>query len=58
MYRLHDFLLFYKGVRALDKRENLMIVRDNFCQFCLKTYVVIPHLNCLKGTVQMRGHKI
>ena len=44
--------------RALDKREYLMIIRDNFCLFCIKTYVVTPHLNLLIETVQMRGHNI
>ena len=44
--------------KALDKREYLVIIRDNFCQFCTKTYVVTPHLNCLNETVQMRGHNI
>ena len=44
--------------RALDKREYLVIIRDNFCQFCTKTYVVTPHLNRLSGTVQIRGHNI
>ena len=44
--------------RALDKREHLMIIRDNFCLFCIKTYVVTPHLNRLDERVQMRGHNI
>ena len=35
-----------------------MIIRDNFCLFCIKTYVVTPHLNRLDKTVQMRGHNI
>ena len=35
-----------------------MIIRDNFCQFCTKTYVVTSHLNSLEETVQMRGHSI
>ena len=35
-----------------------MVIRDNFCEFCIKTYVVIPHLNRLNETVQMRGHNI
>ena len=39
--------------RALDKRGYLVISRDNFCQFCTKTYVVTPHLNCL-DTVDQR----
>ena len=34
-------------IRGLDKREHFMIIRDNFCYFCIKTYVVTPHLNCL-----------
>ena len=44
--------------RALDKREYLVIIRDNFCIFCFEPYVVTPHLNCLDETVQMRGHNI
>ena len=44
--------------RALDIRENLMIIKDNFGKFCIKTYVVIPHLNCLIEAVQMRGYNI
>ena len=44
------------GFRALDKREYLMIIRDNFYQLCIETYVVTPHLNRLVETVQMRGH--
>ena len=35
-----------------------MIIRDNFCYFCTKTYVMIPHLNRLDKTVQMKGHNI
>ena len=35
-----------------------MIIRDNFCHFCIKTYVVTPHLNRLDETVQMMGHNI
>ena len=44
--------------RALDKREYLVIIRDNFCLFCTKSYIVTPHLNRLDETVQMRGHNI
>ena len=46
--------------RALDtcKREYLVILRDNFRKFCIKTYVVIHHLNRLDETAQMRGHTI
>ena len=44
--------------RALDKREHLMIIRVNFYLFCIKTYVVTPHLNHLDKIVQMRGHNI
>ena len=36
---------------APDKREYLVIIRDNFCYFCIKAYVVTPHLNCL---IEMR----
>ena len=45
-------------IRALDKSEYLMIIRDNFCQFCIKTYGVTPLLNRLVETVQKRGHTI
>ena len=38
-------------------RDNLIIM-DNFCSFCVKTYVVIPHMNRLIETVQMKGHNI
>ena len=44
--------------RAHDKTKSLVIIRDNFCQFHVKTYVVTPHLNRLDETVQMRGHNI
>ena len=42
---------------ALDKRENLVIIRDNFCKFCIKT-CCDPHLNHPNETVQMRGYNI
>ena len=35
-----------------------MIIRDNFDKFCIKPYVVTPHLNRLVEIVQMRGHII
>ena len=44
--------------RALDKREYLMIIKDNFCYFCIKTYVVTLHRNRLIKSVQMRVHII
>ena len=44
--------------RAVVKREYLMIIRDNFCQLCMKPYDVTPHLNRLVETVQLRGHNI
>ena len=54
-----DHMIFgYKYFRPLDKREYLVIIRDNFYLFCIKTYVVTPHLNCLNETVQMKGHNI
>ena len=43
---------------ALDKREYLMIIRDNFCEFFIKTYIVTPHLNRLIKAVQVRGHNV
>ena len=41
-------------LRAVGMREYLMIIRDNFCLFSIKTYVVTPHMNRLDETVQMR----
>ena len=43
---------------ALDKRAYLVIIRDTFCYFCIKPYVVTPHLNHLDGTIQIRGRNI
>ena len=43
---------------ALEKRQYLVKIGDNFCKFCIKTYVVTHHLNRLAETVQMRGHNI
>ena len=43
---------------TVDKKEYLVIIRDNYCQFCTKSYVVTPHLNHLNEMVQMRGHTI
>ena len=43
-YVYKNTLKFY---RALDKREYLVIIRDNFCSFCIETYVVTPNLNHL-----------
>ena len=34
-----------------------MIIRDDFCLFCTKIYVVTPNLNCLE-MVQFRGRNI
>ena len=36
----------------------LMLIRDNFGLFCIKTYLVSPHLKCLVYMVQMRDHII
>ena len=33
-------------------------MEDNFSYFSLKPYAVIPHLNLLDKTVQIRGHNI
>ena len=46
------------GIRALDKRDYLLIIRDTFYLFWLKIYVVTPHLNCLIEMVQIRSHSI
>ena len=45
---------FVRTFRALDKREYLVIIRDNFCQFSTITFIMTPHLNRLNETVQMR----
>ena len=45
------------AIRAVDKREYLVIISDDFCKFCIKN-VVTPHLNRLDETVQTRGHNI
>ena len=44
--------------RALDNRKNLMIIRDNFSYFSIKSHVVTSHLNHLIETVHMTYHKI
>ena len=55
------------GTRALNKREYLVIIRDNFCKLCIKNICcdpssepshLTPHMNRLDATVQMRGHNI
>ena len=43
---------------VLEKRGVFVIIRDNFCSFCIKTYFVTPHLNLLGEMAQMRGHNI
>ena len=45
------------SVIALDKNEYLVILMDNL-SILHKTYVVIPHLNRIDETVQMRVHNI
>ena len=35
-----------------------MIIRDNFCLFCIEIYIVTSHLNRLNEMVQMRGHNM
>ena len=50
--------LLLQEYRALDKREYLVIIRDDFSNFCIKTLCCDPHLNRLNETVQMRGHNI
>ena len=57
-FSFYSLLLFFSMCRALDKRKVLMIIRDNFNQFCIKSYNVTPNLNRLVETVQMRGHNI
>ena len=44
--------------RALDKKEYLLTIRDNFYKLCINTYVLTPNLNRLSETVQIRGHNI
>ena len=55
-HRLSFFSFKLKaGLRAVEKRAYLVIIRDNFCYFCIKTYVVTSHLKRLEETVKMRG---
>ena len=58
----YSFIIINDGghpaTRALDKREYLVIIRDNFCSFYIKTYGVTIHLNRLDETVQLRSHNI
>ena len=56
-WNTHTHTQIFK-VRGLDKREYLVIIRDIFCQFCTLTYVVIPQLNHLDKTVQIKVHNI
>ena len=44
--------------RALDKREYLVIIEEQFSYFSLKPSVVISHLSRLNETVQMRDHNV
>ena len=44
----------FRSLRAPDKREYLMKIRDNFSDFSMKPYVVTPYLNRLVETFQMR----
>ena len=41
---LHIHVIILKGrgtyLRALDKRDYLVMIRDNFCEFSIKTYFV------------------
>ena len=57
------FIVFRISVmyRAQDKREYLMIIRDNFCLFLFilgKNKYCYPHLNRLDDTVQIRDNNI
>ena len=47
-----------KKVQISRQREYLIIIRDNFLSFCIKTYVVMPHLKRIVETVQMRNHNV
>ena len=49
-------LKFKMAIRAQNKREYLMIIREMFILH--KTYVVTPHLNRLDESAQMRGHNM
>ena len=53
--RYHMFLRH--SHRALDKKEYLMIIRDNFLVLHRNIYGD-PHLNRLDQMGQMRGHNI
>ena len=49
----------HRYIRAVEKKEYLMIIRDDFVSSAEKhNYVVTPHLNRLDETIQMRVHNI
>ena len=48
-------LHYEEDIRALDKKEYLVIIKDYFCQFCMKAYVVTPHLNCFEQDSSVEG---
>ena len=55
---VHVYMYLQTAYRGLEKREYLLISRDNIMLILHKTYVVTPHLNRLDQMVQMRGHNM
>ena len=51
-------LLQIEIIRALDKKEYLVVIWGIFFSFLTELYVVNPHLNRLDETVQMKCHNI
>ena len=41
------FFVFVNENRAVGKKEYLVMIRNNFCQFCTKICVMTRHLNHL-----------
>ena len=39
-------------------KEYLLIIRDIFCKFCIKTYAVTSYLNRFDKKIQMKGHHL
>ena len=54
-----EIVIIFIVTTALDKGVYLVIIRNNFCQFCTKTYVVIHHLSpCDKSSDEVSQHMV
>ena len=54
----HGATFYTLNGKNVNVMLELMIIRDIFCSFCMKTYLLTPHLISLNQTVQMRGHNV